>query len=112
MGLRSLRRPKGHRTSQFLGIPFLALVLLGAALIADVPSSDPRLSVIYTVDDEGLPVERPEPRPDSAAPAVVVEGPALDSRHLVVWAAAPAPAIRLAQAATLGGPGPRAPPRS
>jgi hypothetical protein len=112
MGLRSLRRPTGHRTSQLLGIPSLALLLLGSALIADAPSSDPRLSVIYTVDDEGYPVERLEPRPDSAPKAVAVDGPDLDSHRSHDWAAVPAPAIRLLQAAALGGPGPRAPPCS
>jgi len=112
MGLRSVRRPPGRPTSQLLGIPFLALLFLGAALIADVPSSDPRLSVIYTVDDEGLPLERTELRPDSAPQAVAVEGPDFGSHRPLVWAAAPAPAIGLVQAATLGGPGPRAPPRS
>ena len=112
MGLRSVRRPTGRPTSQLLGIPFLALLFLGGALVADVPSSDPRLSVIYTVDDEGLPLERTELRPDSAPQAVAVEGPDLDSHRPVVWAAAPAPAIRLAQAAILGGHAPRAPPRS
>ena len=112
MGLRSLRRPTGHRTSRLLGISSLALWLLASALIADVPSSDPRLSVIYTVDDEGYPVERPEPRPDSAPQAVAVDGPDLDSHHPAVWVAVPAPAIRLLQVAALGGPGPRAPPCS
>ena len=112
MGLRSVGRPRGRSTSQFLGIPFLALLFLGAALIADVPSSDPRLSVIYTVDDEGLPVERPEPRPDTAPQAVVAEGPDLETDSALVWAALRAPTIRLVEAATLGGPAPRAPPRA
>jgi hypothetical protein len=112
MGLRSVRRPPGRPTSQLLGIPFLALLFLGAALIADAPSSDPRLSVIYTVDDEGLPLERPELRPDSAPQAVAVEGPDLDSHRPVVWSAAATPAIRLVQVAALGGHAPRAPPRS
>ena len=112
MGLRSVRRPPGRSTSHLLGISFLALLLLGAAVIDDAPSSDPRLSVIYTVDDEGLPVERPEPRPDSAPQALAAEGPDLESHHALVWAALPAPAIRLVQAAALGGPAPRAPPRS
>ena len=112
MGLRSARRPQGHRAPQLLGIVLLALLLLGGALIASVPSSDPRLSVIYTVDDEGYPVERPEPRPESLPQAVEVEGPDLDSHRPVVWVASAAPAVRIIQAAILGGPAPRAPPRS
>jgi hypothetical protein len=112
MGLRSVRRPPGRSTSQLLGIPFLALLFLGAALITDVPSSDPRLSVIDTFDDQGLPVERPEPKPDGAPKVLVAEGLDLAGHHAAVWAAAPPPAIRLVEAATLGGPAPRAPPRS
>jgi hypothetical protein len=112
MGLRSRRRPPGHRTSQRLGIPFLALLLLGALLIADVPSNDPRLSVIYTVDDEGYPLERPEPRPDSVPQAAGVEAPDLGTHRPVAWMAAPTAAIRPVQSAALGGPAPRAPPRS
>jgi len=112
MGLRSLRRRRARATSESVGILLLALLILAAALVADVPSADPRLSVIYTVDDEGLPLERPQLRPDSAPKAVAVEGPDLDSHRPVVWAAAPAPAIGLVKAATLGGPSSRAPPRS
>src|SRR5262245_36539334 len=111
MGLRSLRRLAGHRTSCLLAIPSLALLLLGAALIADVPAGDPRLSVIYTVDDEGYPVD-PEPRPDSAPQAVTVESPDLDSHRPIVWAPAATPAIHLVQAAAFGGPATRAPPRA
>src|SRR5262249_29242719 len=112
MGLRSLRRPSGHRTSRLLGVPSLALLVLGAALITDVPASDPRLSVIYTVDDEGYPIERPPPRPAPAPRAVWAESPDLDSHRPLIWASAPTPAFRLVRAAALGGHATRAPPQA
>jgi len=111
MGLRSLwRRPRA--TSEPFGILFLALLILAAALVADVPSADPRLSVIYTVDDEGLPVERPLPKPDSVLQAIAPEGVDLQSPSGAVEPATPLPAIRLVEAAALGGPSSRAPPQS
>ena len=110
MGLRSVRRPPGRWTSQHVSVPLLALLFLGAALITDAPSSDPRLSFIDTSDDQGLPVERLELNPDGAPPGLAAEGPGLESHRAAVWAAAPPPAIRLVEAATLGGPATRAPP--
>jgi hypothetical protein len=95
-----------------VGIPLLALLFLGAALITNVPSSDARLSFIDTFDDQGLPVERPELKPDGAPQLLAAEGPDLESHRAAVWAAAPPPAIRLVESATLGGPATRAPPRS
>jgi hypothetical protein len=111
MGLRSLRR-RPRATSESLALLLLALLILVAALVADVPSSDPRLSVIYTVDDEGLPVERPLPKPDSVLQAVAPEGVDLQSPSGAAEPAAPLPAIRLVEAAALGGPSSRAPPQS
>lgn len=112
MGLRSLRRRRARATAGSLGILLLALLILAAALVADVPSADPRLSVIYTVDDEGLPVERPQPKPDSVLQVIAPAGLDLQSPSGTVQAAAPLPAIRLIEAAALGGPATRAPPQS
>ena len=91
---------------------FLALLILAAALGAEVPSSDPRLSVIYTVDDEGLPLERPQPKPDSVLQAIAPEGVDLQSPSGAVEPATPLPAMCLVEAAALGGPSSRAPPQS
>ena len=110
MGLRSLRR-RPRATSESLAILLLALLILAAALVADVPSDDPRLSVIYTVDDEGLPLEHPQPKPDSVLQAIAPAGVDLQSPSGALEPAAPLPAIRLVEAAALGGPSSRAPPQ-
>ena len=89
MGLRSLRR-RPRATSESLAILLLALLILTAALVADVPSADPRLSVIYTVDDEGLPLERPQPKPDSVLQAIAPAGVDLQSPSGAVGARGPA----------------------
>jgi hypothetical protein len=111
MGLRSARRHP-RATSETIAILLFALLTLAAALVADVPSSDPRLSVIYTVDDEGVPVERPEPKPDSVLQALAIEGPDPLTPYGAVGSAVPSPAIRHVEAAPLGGPATRAPPQS
>ena len=111
MGLRSLRR-RPRATSESLALLFLALLILAAALVADVPSADPRLSVIYTVDDEGLPVERPQPTPDSVLQAIAPDGADLQSPSDAAESAVPLSAICLVEAAALGGPSSRAPPQS
>ena len=112
MGLRSLRRRRARATSESVGILLLALLILAAALLADVPSADPRLSVIYTVDDEGLPVERPQPKPDSVLQVIAPAGLDLQRPSGAVEAPAPPPAIRIVETAALGGPATRAPPQS
>ena len=112
MGHRSLGRRRARPTSCLLGFLLLALLFVGAALLTDVPSSDPSLSVLYTFDDEAPPVERPQPRPDSAPQAIAAEAPDLESHRAVVWAAGPPPTLRLAEAAASGGPATRAPPRA
>ena len=110
MGLRSLRR-RPRATSESLATLLLALLILAAALAADVPSDDPRLSVIYTVDDEGLPLEHPQPKPDSVLQAIAPAGVDLQSPSGALEPAAPLHAIRLVEAAALGGPSSRAPPQ-
>ena len=111
MSLRSVwRHPRA--TSESFGIPLLALMFLAAAIAADVPSNDPRLSVIYTFDDEGLPVERAQPERDPVLHAVAAEGPDLQTPCGVVGPAVTPPAISLVEAAPLGGPATRAPPQS
>ena len=111
MGLRSVRR-RPRATSESLAILLLALLTLVAALVADVPSDDPRLSVIYTVGDEGLPLEHPQPKPDSVLQAIAPAGVDLQSPSGAVEPATPLPAICLIEVAALGGPSSRAPPRS
>ena len=99
-------------TSESIGILLLALLTVFAALAIDIPSSDARLSVIYTFDDEGLPLERPQLKPDPVLPAVGVTSPDLQTACGAVGPAAPPPAVRIGDAAPLGGPATRAPPRA
>ena len=110
MGPRPVRRLPARATSESIGILLLALLTVVAALVLDAPSNDPRLSVIYTCDDEGQPLERPQLKPDSVLPAVGVAAPDLQTPCGVVGPAAPRPTVRIVDAAPLGGPATRAPP--
>ena len=113
MGLRSVRRQPAHATpSETLALLLFALLILAAAVAADVPTNDPRLSIIYTFDDEGLPVERPQPERDSVLHAVAAAGPDVATASGAVESPAPPPAVRLVEAAPRGGPATRAPPQS
>jgi hypothetical protein len=109
---RPVRRLPARATSESIGILLLALLTVFAALVVDVPSNDPRLSVIYTFDDEGLPLERPHLKPDSVLPAVGAGSPDLHAPCGAVGPAAPPPSVRIVDAAPLGGPATRAPPGS
>ena len=88
MGPRPVRRLPARATSESLGILLLALLTVFAALVVDAPSNDPRLSVIYTLDDEGLPLERPHLEPDSVLPALGAAAPDLQT-PAVPWARRP-----------------------
>jgi hypothetical protein len=112
MGPRPVRRLPARATSESIGILLLALLTAFAALVVDAPSNDPRLSVIYTLDDEGLPLERPHLEPDSVVPALGAAAPDLQTPRGAVGPAAPLPAVRIVGAAPLGGPATRAPPRT
>jgi hypothetical protein len=112
MVLRPVRRLPARATSESIGILLLSLLPVFAVLVVDVPSNDPRLSVIYTCDDEGLPLERPHLKPDSALPAVAAAASDLQTPCGAVGPAAPLPAVRVVDAAPLGGPATRAPPGS
>jgi hypothetical protein len=98
--------------SESIGILLLGLLTVFTALVVDVPSNDPLLSVIYTFDDEGLPLERPHLKPDSVLPAVGAASPDLHVPCGAVGPAAPLPAVRIVDAVPLGGPATRAPPGS
>jgi hypothetical protein len=110
MGLRPVQRLPARATSESIGILLLSLLPVFAVLVVDVPSNDPRLSVIYTLDDEGLPLERPHLEPDSVLPAVGTAASDLETPCGAVGPTAPLPAVRIVDAAPLGGPATRAPP--
>jgi hypothetical protein len=112
MVARPVRRLPARATSESIGILLLALLTVFAALVVEVPSNDPRLSVIYTFDDEGLPLERPRLKPDSVLPAVTAAAPNLQTPCGAVGPTPPLPAVRVVDAAPLGGPATRAPPGS
>jgi hypothetical protein len=112
MGPRPVRRLPAHATSESIGILLLSLLTVFAALVVDAPSNDPRLSVIYTLDDEELPLERPHLEPDSVLPALGAAAPDLQTPCGAAGPAAPLPAVRIVDVAPLGGPATRAPPRS
>jgi hypothetical protein len=112
MGLRPVRRLPARATAESLGVLLLSLLTVFAALVVDAPSDDPRFSVIYTLDDEGLPLERPHLEPDSVLPALGAAAPDLRTPCGAAGPAAPLPTVRIVDAAPLGGPATRAPPRS
>jgi hypothetical protein len=109
---RPVRRLPARATSESIGILLLGLLTVFAAVAVDVPSNDPRLSVIYTFGDEGLPVERPEPEPDPVLQAVAPGGPDLRTPRDAVTPTAILPSVRPVDVAPRGGPATRAPPGS